>query len=87
MRVVFYGSDSCQPCKQMWPLAKRVVEEHDLELVYRDVGEDAGRLNIRGVPTIVFYDRDRPVGRLTGQYAEPMFRRFVREILGPLSSL
>ena len=64
----------CGPCKSLIPRLENMDENYDnVEFVKVNVDEDrsyAQGLGIRSVPTVIIFDGDIEVGRLTGAQAD-----------------
>jgi len=60
----------CGPCKSLIPRLENIDEKYEnVEFVKVNVDEDrtyAQGLGIRSVPTVIIFDGDTEVGRLTG---------------------
>jgi len=64
----------CGPCKSLIPRLENIDEKYEnVEFVKVNVDEDrsyAQGLGIRSVPTVIIFDGDIEVGRLTGAQAD-----------------
>ena len=64
----------CRPCKSLIPRLENMDEKYEnVEFVKVNVDEDrsyAQGLGIRSVPTVIIFDGDIEVGRLTGAQAD-----------------
>ena len=64
----------CGPCKSLIPRLENMDEKYEnVEFVKVNVDEDrsyAQGLGIRSVPTVIIFDGDIEVGRLTGAQAD-----------------
>ena len=64
----------CGPCKSLIPRLENMDEKYEnVEFVKVNVDEDrsyAKGLGIRSVPTVIIFDGDIEVGRLTGAQAD-----------------
>lgn len=64
----------CGPCKSLIPRLENMDEKYEnVEFVKVNVDEDrsyAQGLGIRSVPTVIIFDGEQEVGRLTGAQAD-----------------
>lgn len=84
MHIVKYSADWCKPCHD---LAEMLMELNlDIEILYRDVDveqEAAMKDNIRGVPTMIFFDDNgREKGRKVGSMSQSVFLEWLEEAMG-----
>jgi thioredoxin 1 len=69
--LVDFWAEWCGPCKAMAPILEQVASEQadKLRIVKVDVDENsdnAGRLGIMSIPTMVLYKGGQPVERIVG---------------------
>lgn len=69
--VVDFGAPWCQPCRAIEPAMRELAAEYQGRLVVGAVNVDdapelATRYGITGMPTLVFFQGGREVGRLRG---------------------
>lgn len=69
--VVDFGAPWCQPCRAIEPAMRELAGEYEGRLVVGAVNVDeapelAARYGITGMPTLVFFQGGREVGRLRG---------------------
>jgi thioredoxin 1 len=79
--VVDFWAPWCAPCRVMLKTVKEVASGYDgvtFATVNIDDNPDlAVRHGITGIPTVVFYNDGREVGRLTGVQPPAAVRRFL----------
>jgi len=69
--VVDFGAPWCQPCRAIEPAMRELAAEYQGRLVVGAVNVDdapelAARYGITGMPTLVFFQDGREIGRLRG---------------------
>jgi len=69
--MVDFWAPWCGPCRIIAPAVKELAEEYDGQVLIAKVNTDehqewARHLNIRGIPTVVFFRNGEEVDRLTG---------------------
>jgi thioredoxin 1 len=59
----------CSPCKTLGPIIERVSEESGVKLLKINVDEAkdlSSSLNVRGIPTVIFFKEGKEVDRIVG---------------------
>ncbi|MCB1475712.1 MAG: thioredoxin TrxC [Rhodobiaceae bacterium] len=77
----------CGPCRMMAPAYEEAARtlEPDVRLIKLNSDNEqsvAGRLGIRGIPTMILYRGGREVGRMSGAMQAPQIVQWVRGQLG-----
>jgi len=74
MQLLKFYADWCGPCKIMQPVAEKIAQENNLELVEVNVDNDielARQYDVRGIPTLVLLDEDaNEIARHTGSQTQ-----------------
>jgi thioredoxin len=78
--LVDFYADWCGPCRAMAPVLEAVAANRAGQLLVLKVDTDrhpgvAGRLGIRGIPTLIAYEGGREVGRHVGMADGPTLER------------
>lgn len=81
LKITYYTANWCKPCQTFKPVVERVAAEVGFEVNYVDIEQDP-HPDVYSIPTLVFTNGGRELGRLTGAYPEPMFKKKVREFFG-----
>ena len=69
--LVDFYADWCGPCKMMAPAVDELAAKHTGRALVAKLNTDraqrtAGSFNIRGIPTVIVFERGREVARQTG---------------------
>ncbi len=69
--LIDFWASWCGPCQMMGPVFEQVSEQYKgkvsfVKLSTEDHPELAGKFEIRGIPTLVFYHKGKEVDRLVG---------------------
>ena len=79
--LVKFWAPWCGPCKIMAPTAEQVAQARD-DLRFANVNVDdarevAGSLGIRGVPSIILFNKGQRVASVTGALTRPQLEAFI----------
>jgi thioredoxin 1 len=76
IKAVKFSASWCNPCKTLTKVLEgKSYEEVDIE----DNMEDARRLGIRNVPTLVFFKNDKEVERVSGVISAEKFDEIIEK--------
>lgn len=83
--LIDFYADWCAPCRMVAPVVDEIAHEHQGRLLVVKVDTDrapdlAGRLRIRGIPTLVFFKDGAEVGRSVG-FEPERIRGLTEEVL------
>lgn len=75
LKIMKFYADWCQPCRMMSPIVENVVSSMsdtvELENIDIDVrGDEASRMGVSAVPTLVFVKDGVVAGALVGMHKE-----------------
>ena len=78
----------CGPCLMMAPAYQAAAQELEPEVRLIKLNSDveqgiSNRLGIRGIPTLVLFDRNAEVARTSGAMSAPQIVKWVRQRLQP----
>ncbi len=84
--VVDFWAPWCGPCKMIAPVLEKIAGEHAGQLLVAKVNTDdnpewATRLDISGIPTVLFLDQGQIKDRLVGASPAPVIRARVAALL------
>ena len=73
--LVDFYADWCGPCKAIAPVVESLAEEYDGEVDFKKVDVDAnpelaGKLGIRGIPTLILFKDGEPVDTVVGNVSK-----------------
>lgn len=79
--LVKFWAPWCGPCKIMAPTAEQVAEARS-DLRFANVNVDdardvAGSLGIRGIPSIILFNKGQRVASVTGALTRPQLEAFI----------
>jgi len=85
--LVDFWAPWCEPCKQLEPTLKKVVEasKGKVKLVKLNIDEHpaiAGQLGIRSIPAVLAFDHGKPVDGFMGNVPESQLQAFIDELTG-----
>jgi thioredoxin 1 len=69
LTMVDLWANWCSPCKTLGPIIERVSEESGVKLLKINVDEAkdlSSSLNVRGIPTVIFFKEGKEVDRIVG---------------------
>lgn len=89
--IVDFWADWCAPCLILAPLLDEVMKEYAsrVELLKVEVDDNmrlAGRYQLRGFPTVIFYHQGEELDRFAGAKSLPQLREFLDTNLARLSN-
>jgi thioredoxin-like negative regulator of GroEL len=84
--MVDVWSAGCQPCAALVPTVKRLAHKYDgrVKVAQLNVGAGpraAGRLGVRGTPTVLFFRGGRVVERVVGLRGQHYYEEIIEEDL------
>lgn len=82
MKVSLFSSASCQECKKIRPVMKRMASRYGFE--YEDYVVESGvepfiRNGVTGTPVMIVFDGEVEKGRFTGHQTETSIERFLQK--------
>ena len=84
LNIVKIGADWCGPCKMVAPILESVSEEPLTENVYiGDMNADKNpeklaELNVRSIPTTIFYKNGTEINRYVGAYTKQQLEEMIK---------
>jgi thioredoxin 1 len=69
LTMVDLWANWCSPCRTLGPIIERVSEESGIKLLKINVDEAkdlSSSLNVRGIPTVIFFKGGKEVERVVG---------------------
>lgn len=84
--VVDFWAPWCGPCRVIAPTLDKLAGEYEGKLTIAKVNTDddaewAGRLGIRGIPTLIIFKNGQEVSRLIGSRPESDYRSAFDKVL------
>ena len=84
--VVDVWSNGCQPCMALVPTIKRLAGKYEgrVKVAELNVGrapKTAGKLGVRGTPTVLFFKNGAVVERVVGMRGQHYFEEIIEEDL------
>lgn len=88
--VVDFWAPWCAPCSMLAPTIEKLAREYEGRVVFAKVNVDdhqawAGKLGVRGIPTIAFFSEGKVVSQLVGVRPDSDFRKALDGLLSPPS--
>lgn len=82
MKVTLFSSASCQECKKIRPMMKRLSSRYGFE--FEDYIVESGvepfiRNHVTGTPVMIVFDGETEKGRFTGHQTETSIERFLKK--------
>jgi thioredoxin len=83
--VVDFWAYWCGPCHAMVPIMRRLSKEYGEQVIFAkvDVANNrdlAAQLNVRSVPTVIFYRNGREWDRLTGAKSHKELQKILQKL-------
>ena len=84
--VVDFWSNGCQPCMALVPTIRRLAGKYEgrvkvAQMNVQNGRKVAGRLGVRGTPTIIFFKKSAEVERIVGMRGQHFFEEVIEEDL------
>jgi thioredoxin 1 len=81
-----FWAEWCAPCRQLAPTIKELAGEYDGRLKIAKIDVDAnpevtGKLNVRAMPTLLFFKDGLVVGQLVGNQPKGVLIREIDQVL------
>jgi thioredoxin 1 len=88
--LVDFWAPWCAPCKMIAPTLEKLAKEHAGKLIVAKVNTDenpewAGKFEVRGIPTMLFFFGGNVIHRQMGALPEPFMFEMVNEFLTTVS--
>lgn len=84
--VVDFWAPWCAPCGMLAPTIEKLAKEFDGKAVFAKINVDdhqawAGKLGVRGIPTVAFFSGGKAVTQLVGVRPDSEFRKTLDGLL------
>ncbi|HVS13078.1 MAG TPA: thioredoxin [Thermoanaerobaculia bacterium] len=84
--LVDFWAPWCGPCRSLAPTVEEIAADLADRLTVAKVNTEehrewARRAGLRGIPTLILYDRGEEVGRLVGAHPKPALTRWLEGML------
>jgi len=89
--VVDFWAPWCTPCHMLTPTIEKLAKEYDGKAIFAKVNVDdhqawAGKLGVRGIPTVAFFSEGKVVNQFVGVRPDTDFRKALDGLLNPTST-
>ena len=84
--LVDFWAPWCGPCRMVAPIIEELAQEYDGKMAFAKVNTDenvevAGKLGIRGIPTLILYVDGAEVERMVGFSPKPALKKKLEAVL------
>jgi thioredoxin 1 len=83
--LVDYYAEWCGPCKMLGPIFEKVSKEFPkikfAKLNVQDNQDLASKHDVMGIPCMIFFDKGKEKGRITGYMPEEKLREKIKELI------
>jgi len=84
--VVDFWAEWCGPCFVLTPILEKLDEEYNDKFIFAKVNLDtapltAQKYRIERIPTVVLFNRGKPISGFVGVRPEPIIREWLEENL------
>lgn len=83
--LVDFWAEWCGPCKMLGPIFEKVSKEFPniqfAKLNVQDNQELAQKYDVMGIPCMIFFDKGKEKGRITGYTPEEKLREKIKELI------
>ena len=84
--LVDFWAPWCGPCRMVAPIIEELAQEYDGKMAFAKVNTDenvevAGKLGIRGIPTLILYVDGAEVERMVGFSPKPALKKKLDAVL------
>lgn len=83
--IVYMYQKSCPSCQEVKPILNDYIKEDKATILAIDINSDKNKnylsqdLNVKGTPTIIFYNNGIETGRLTSVFTREKFEEKIHE--------
>ncbi len=86
--VVDFWAPWCHPCHMLSPTIEKLAREYEGKALFVKINVDdhqawAGKLGVRGIPTVAFFSGGKVATTLVGVRPEGDFRKVLEGLLAP----
>ncbi len=83
--LVDFWAEWCGPCKMLGPIFEKISKEFPkikfAKLNVQDNQELASKHDVMGIPCMIFFEKGKEKGRITGYMPEEKLREKIKELI------